>query len=188
MNPARRTSRRPLGRSLPYALTAARRSASGARSAATWPQPYPMNRLLQGDVGSGKTDGRRARDAHRDRGRLPGRVHGADRDPRRAAPPDPRAAARRRSASRVALLTSAARGKARRERLRAAAGEARSAAWSAPTRSSRRASRFRAAGPRGGGRAAPLRRARSARRCAARASGPDVLVMTATPDPADAAR
>ena len=39
---------------LPYTLTPAR-SPSARRSPRTWPQAHPMHRLLQGEVGSGKT-------------------------------------------------------------------------------------------------------------------------------------
>ena len=91
-----------LRQGLPFTLTAAQERVS-ARSAADLARPVPMNRLLQGDVGSGKTVVAAAGAADRGRGRLPGRAHGADRDPRRAALPDgPRAGSRRSGSTRRA--------------------------------------------------------------------------------------
>ena len=54
MNPPGRARARGSAASLPFALTGAQERV-WARSARTWPRRYPMNRLLQGDVGSGKT-------------------------------------------------------------------------------------------------------------------------------------
>ena len=48
-------------------------------------RPQPMNRLLQGDVGCGQDDRRAAGGARGDGERSAGGVHGADRDPGRAA-------------------------------------------------------------------------------------------------------
>ena len=86
----------------------ARRSTAGSRSRSTGDQQRaideifrdlagaaPMHRLLQGEVGSGKTVVALTRAARRGAGRLPGRVHGADRGARRAAHLTSRAPARR---------------------------------------------------------------------------------------------
>ncbi|MDZ7733819.1 MAG: hypothetical protein U5R31_12795 [Acidimicrobiia bacterium] len=40
---------------MPFALTGAQRRAGRRDRAPTWPGPHPMHRLLQGDVGAGKT-------------------------------------------------------------------------------------------------------------------------------------
>ena len=75
-------------------------------------QPRRMVRLLQGDVGSGKTRRRADGDADRDRGRRPGGIDGADRDPR---PPASRDTAAPRRAGRVEIgfLTGREKGRAR---------------------------------------------------------------------------
>ena len=87
----------------PSASTPRCRSRSPARSSARSPRstrdlagPHPMHRLLQGDVGSGKTRRRRQRAARRGAGRPPGRADGADRGARRAARHRRARAARRR--------------------------------------------------------------------------------------------
>ena len=73
---------------LPFSLTSAQRQAL-AEIVADLKTSRPMARLLQGDVGSGKTVVAAAA-AYADRRRRPaGRRHGADRDPRRAALPQP---------------------------------------------------------------------------------------------------
>jgi len=51
-----------------------------AEIAGAMAQPTPMRRLLQGDVGSGKTIIALQAAINRDRKRIPGRAHGADRD------------------------------------------------------------------------------------------------------------
>ena len=107
----RRASPRELG--APGAHRRRRRAAGGVRRAAAvrahrrasarsatqieddLAQPHPMNRLLQGEVGSGKTAGRAARDAARRRLRRPGGAAGAHRGARPAAPPLDHRAARR---------------------------------------------------------------------------------------------
>ena len=69
---------------LPYALTGAQQRAIGEIEA-DLAAPHPMHRLLQGDVGSGKTVVAVAHDARRGAGRAPGGADGADRGAGRAA-------------------------------------------------------------------------------------------------------
>ena len=138
--------------------------------------PAPGRRRL-GQDGRG-----RARHADRDRGRLPGGVHGADRDPGRAAPHDARRAARAARRARWRSSRNAVKGKARAARSPRRSRAARSAASSAPTRSSRRASRFKRLGL---AVVDEQHRFGVAQRATLRGKGesPDVLVMTATPIP-----
>ena len=76
----------PFLAALPFTLTGAQRRALDdvLRDLA---QPRPMNRLVQGDVGSGKTVVAAAAAWLRRRERLSGRAHGPDGDSRRAARP-----------------------------------------------------------------------------------------------------
>ena len=73
---------------LPYPLTGAQERVI-AEIEADLGRTFPMHRLLQGDVGSGKTVVAVERPARRGAGRPPGRPDGADRGPGRAAPPRP---------------------------------------------------------------------------------------------------
>ena len=82
---------------LPYALTASQREAVAAITE-DLRQPVRMLRLLQGDVGSGKTVVALLAAAAVDRGRQAGGADGADRNPRAPAHQDHRAAGRTRRA------------------------------------------------------------------------------------------
>ena len=142
-----------------------------------------MHRLLQGDVGAGQDHRGAARRARGDGERLSGRVHGAHRDPRRAALPHRRRAGSTARAAASRLLTGRVTAA---QRARAAAGDRarrHPRSWSARTRWCRSTVAFRDLGARHHRRAASLR-CGAARRCwRARAAIPDVLVMTATPIP-----
>ena len=72
------------GQRLPFPLTAAQQRTI-AEITADLGGPHPMHRLLQGDVGSGKTVVAVERAAHGGAGRPPGRADGADRGAGRAA-------------------------------------------------------------------------------------------------------
>ena len=76
---------------LPFPLTDDQERAIARDHRATSPRPAPMHRLLQGEVGSGKTVVALTALLIGGAGRLPGRVHGADRGARRAARPHGRA-------------------------------------------------------------------------------------------------
>ena len=98
---------------LPFALTAAQRRV-GAEIAPTWRARVPMHRLLQGDVGSGKTVVAALAAGRRHRRRLAVRADGADRDPGRAALPQ--AGRLAGAAGRAAWPGSPAAARARRAR------------------------------------------------------------------------
>ncbi len=112
---ARAHRRRPaLPRSRP------RRRAPLAEIVGDLARPERMLRLLQGDVGSGKTVVALLACRRRDRGRPPGGADGADRDPR--APASRRRSRRwpRRPGMRVAILTGREQGRERADDARPA--------------------------------------------------------------------
>ena len=171
------------GALLPFQLTARAGQGRWTEIARDMARPEPMNRLLQGDVGSGKTavamvaaalalqDGYQvavmapteilAEQHHRDvRAGCSGRA-----DVRGGA--GHRRGTAKREAARRARRWPSGRGPHRGGHPRAHPG----------------GRRLRAAGAGGDRRAAPLRRDAAARADAARARRPDVLVMTATPIP-----
>ena len=167
---ARRALAAASSASLPYALTPAQERV-WREIRTDMAQAYPMNRLLQGDVGSGKTIVATLAILAAIESGLSGRVHGADRDPGRAAPHDPPAVCSVRSDVRVELLTNAVRSKAREAPARRDARRRGRLRRSAPTRW------FRRACDSGGSASAWWTSStasawRSGRRCAARASGP----------------
>ena len=152
--------------SLPFELTGDQVSAI-AEIDADLARERPMQRLLMGEVGSGKTVCALAAMLRAVENGAPGRAHGAHRDARRAAPPHARLAARRHAAGRAAHRLDERRAAARAAR---PAGERAAAARGRHARADR--GRGRVPRPRGGGgrRAASLRRppARRARRQGAR--------------------
>ena len=174
-----------------------------AEIAADLAAPHPMHRLLQGDVGAGKTVVAVCDAARRGAGRPPGRVHGADRGAGRAARPrHPGAARRRRACPTTGASLFGARPRAGRAAdqpdRRRPTGDASSPAW--PTGEVDIVIGTHALIQEGV--ELPLARASwsstsstasassSGPRCATRPAGgavPDVLVMTATPIPRTAA-
>ena len=100
--PAAKTPDEALARflkALPFKPTGAQKRAI-AEIAHDLAEPHPMHRLLQGDVGSGKTVVAFAACELAVRVGIPGGDHGADRDPRRAARAHARPAGPRRPAAR----------------------------------------------------------------------------------------
>ena len=93
----------------------------------------PMQRLLMGEVGSGKTVVALAAMLRAVENGAPGRADGAHRDARRAAP-TARSTACSAARSPVELLTGSTPAARRRELLGAAGGRASSSWWWAPTR------------------------------------------------------
>ena len=105
---------------LPFELTPRPGRTRSARSTATWRGTPPMHRLLQGDVGSGKTVVALYALSARGRDRLRRGADGADRDAGRAALPHRRARSARARRARAALLTSPGRASGARDRRRRA--------------------------------------------------------------------
>ena len=118
--------------SLPFELTGDQRAAIDEVDADLGGQA-PMQRLLMGEVGSGKTVRRPLRDAARRRGRRPGGADGADRDARRAALPHARVAARGRRPGPVRPADRRDPGGRAQGPPRSASPSASPASWSAPT-------------------------------------------------------
>ena len=112
----RRVSSPALRAALPFALTGAQERAIARDRAPTSAAPHPMRRLLQGDVGSGKTlVALLAALVVIEAGWQVG-AHGADRAARRAALRDRARRCWRRSASRPRSSPAAVKGRARRAR------------------------------------------------------------------------
>ena len=138
------------------------------RSTRTWTRGEPMQRLLMGEVGSGKTVVALLLDAAGAGSRVPGGADGADRDAGRTARRDAgKAAGRRgdsvRAADRGDPGAAAARGAG-------AAGERRAGAGRRHPRADRARRPLRPPRPLRGRRAAPLRRRASAGRSTRRGS------------------
>ena len=98
---ARELTARWLEHELPFPLTGDQRAALEVIDADI-ARGEPMQRLLMGEVGSGKTVVALVRDVARGRARLPGSADGTDRDAGRAALPDASEAARLRACERRA--------------------------------------------------------------------------------------
>ena len=126
-----------LHRRLPFALTGAQRRVLD-EIAADMARPHPMHRLVQGDVGSGKTVVALVAALIAVAERPPGGVHGAHRAARRAALRADLRVGAKASICGVALLTGERLRSERDRSLRRSSATARSISRSAPTRSSRR--------------------------------------------------
>ena len=125
---------------LPFRLTGAQQRVLRRRSTRDLRAGAPMTRLVQGDVGCGKTVVAAAAAARAVGSGLPGRADGADRAAGRAALRATCATGSRRSGMPVALLTGSQPARARRSALAGDRRRAGAASWSARTRCSRKAS------------------------------------------------
>ncbi len=145
-----------LAEGLPFVLTADQRDAI-EEIAADLARTAPMQRLLMGEVGSGKTVIALLRDAARGRARLPGGDDGPHRDAGRAALRDHPAAARLRAG--VGGAADGLHAGAQAQRDPRPARKRRAVAGGGHPRADRARRALRRTGGGGRGRAAPLRRA-----------------------------
>ena len=169
---------------LPFALTGDQRARDRRDHRTTWPSPAPMHRLLQGDVGSGKTVVALAALLIA----VQGGYQGAFMAPTEVLAeqhylasralldgldgPAPRARCSASGRCGVELLTNRTTAAERRRIADGPRRAARSTSSSARTRCSTATPSSRSLGARGDRRAAPLRRRAARRCCAARATSP----------------